>query len=128
MCGCALREPNQQLEQYPTGAHLAACVIHTAAARGDIEDRTVVDLGVGGAVLTIASLLMGAVGPCIYCPLPSTTRILDAVNDTHPMTMRSSLGHTDSAPVLARPSGAAHVTGVDVDPAAITLARVGTDG
>ena len=54
------REPNVMLEQYPTGAHLAACVIHTAHARGDIEDCTVVDLGVGGGVLTIASLLMGA--------------------------------------------------------------------
>ena len=52
------REPNVMLEQYPTGAHLAACVIHTAHARGDIEDCTVVDLGVGGGVLTIASLLM----------------------------------------------------------------------
>lgn len=42
------REPNVMLEQYPTGAHLAACVIHTAHARGDIEGCTVVDLGVGG--------------------------------------------------------------------------------
>ena len=42
------REPNVQLEQYPTGAHLAACVIHTAHARGDIEDCKVVDLGKGG--------------------------------------------------------------------------------
>ena len=54
------REPNVMLEQYPTGAHLAARVVHAAHERGDIEDRTVVDLGVGGGVLTIASILMGA--------------------------------------------------------------------
>ena len=45
------------LEQYPTGAHLAACVLAAAHERGDIEDRVVADLGVGGGVLTIASLL-----------------------------------------------------------------------
>jgi putative methylase len=56
----AFREPNQMLEQYPTGAHLASRCIGAAEARGDIENRVVVDLGVGGGVLTIASLLMGA--------------------------------------------------------------------
>lgn len=54
------REPNQMLEQYPTGAHLASRVVAAAHEHGDIEDRAVVDLGVGGGVLTIASLLMGA--------------------------------------------------------------------
>ena len=53
------REPDQMLEQYPTGAHLASRVVAEAHAHGDIEGRAVVDLGVGG-VLTIASLLMGA--------------------------------------------------------------------
>ena len=54
------RTPNQELEQYPTGAHLAARCIAAAHENGDIEDRFVVDLGVGGGVLTIGSLLMGA--------------------------------------------------------------------
>jgi hypothetical protein len=54
------REPNQMLEQYPTGAHLASRVVAAAHEHGDIEDRAVVDLGVGGGVLTIASMLMGA--------------------------------------------------------------------
>ena len=53
------REPDQMLEQYPTGAYLASRVVAEAHAHGDIEGRAVVDLGVGG-VLTIASLLMGA--------------------------------------------------------------------
>ena len=43
------REPNQMLEQYPTGAHLASRVVAAAHEHGDIEDRAVVDLGVGGA-------------------------------------------------------------------------------
>ena len=42
------REPNQMLEQYPTGAHLASRVVAAAHEHGDIEDRAVVDLGVGG--------------------------------------------------------------------------------
>ena len=54
------REPDQMLEQYPTGAHPASRVVAEAHAHGDIEGRAVVDLGVGGGVLTIASLLMGA--------------------------------------------------------------------
>ena len=54
------REPNNELEQYPTGAHLAACVLAEAHARGDVEGRVVADLGVGGGVLAIASLLAGA--------------------------------------------------------------------
>jgi putative methylase len=44
----AFRTPNQALEQYPTGAHLAACVVHAAHARGHIQGRAVADLGVGG--------------------------------------------------------------------------------
>ena len=56
------REPNVMLEQYPTGAHLAARVVHEAHARGDVEDRAVVDLGVGGGVLSAACALMGARG------------------------------------------------------------------
>ena len=54
------REPNNELEQYPTGAHLAACVLTEAHARGDVDGLVVADLGVGGGVLAIASLLSGA--------------------------------------------------------------------
>jgi putative methylase len=69
------------LEQYPTGAHLAACVLHAAAERDDVDGRVVVDLGVGGGVLGIAASMMGA----------------------------------------------KRVVGVDVDPAAIELARENCD-
>ena len=43
-----------------SGAHLAASILHTAHALGDVEDRTVLDLGCGCGVLSIAAALMGA--------------------------------------------------------------------
>lgn len=43
-----------------TGAHIAACMLHTAAALGDVEDRVVVDLGCGCGKLTLAAALLGA--------------------------------------------------------------------
>lgn len=52
--------PKVALEQYPTGPHLAACMLHTAAGHGDIEGRAVVDLGCGCGVLSIAAALLGA--------------------------------------------------------------------
>lgn len=60
------REPNVMLEQYPTGAHLAACVIFTAHARGDIEGCSVVDLGVGGGQ-------GGTYNPGVYTPTVQST-------------------------------------------------------
>lgn len=53
-------EPVAELEQYPTSPHLAARMLHVAAAAGDITDRTVLDLGCGGGVLAIAAALLGA--------------------------------------------------------------------
>jgi predicted RNA methylase len=52
--------PRIELEQYATGAHLAARILHTAHGLGDVEARVVVDLGCGCGVLAIASVLMGA--------------------------------------------------------------------
>lgn len=49
-----------QLEQYITPPHLAARVVHTAHAYGDIEDRSVLDLGCGTGMLAIACALAGA--------------------------------------------------------------------
>ncbi|KAL2914948.1 hypothetical protein HK105_205491 [Polyrhizophydium stewartii] len=55
------REPKVQLEQYPTTAHLAASMLYTAATTyEDIEDASVVDLGVGCGMLTCASGILGA--------------------------------------------------------------------
>lgn len=59
-CVAPFAEPVAALEQYPTSAHLAACMLHTAHARGDIAGRRVLDLGCGGGVLAIGAALLGA--------------------------------------------------------------------
>ncbi|QLH74634.1 MAG: methyltransferase [Methanomassiliicoccales archaeon] len=52
--------PRADLEQYPTSATIAAEMVFTAYARGDIEGRTVLDLGCGTGVLSVGAALMGA--------------------------------------------------------------------
>ena len=48
-------------EQYPTRPHIAACMLHTMEATfGDLEDRTVADLGCGCGVLSLGAVMMGA--------------------------------------------------------------------
>jgi putative methylase len=59
-------KPKVELEQYPTGAHLAACVLHTAHGLGDVEGRYVLDLGCGGGMLSIAAAFLGA-GHVVRC-------------------------------------------------------------
>ncbi|RNJ26450.1 METTL5 family protein [Halosegnis longus] len=52
--------PRIDLEQYRTPPELAAHLVHVAALQDDIADRTVVDLGCGTGMLTLASALAGA--------------------------------------------------------------------
>jgi putative methylase len=49
-----------KLEQYPTESEIAADVLWKANMDGDVEGKTIVDLGAGHGVLGIGSLLMGA--------------------------------------------------------------------
>ncbi|WP_423751589.1 METTL5 family protein [Salinirarus marinus] len=51
--------PQVALEQYPTPPELAAHVVHVADLNGDIEDRTVVDLGTGTGMLALGAALRG---------------------------------------------------------------------
>lgn len=52
------KNPKIHLEQYPTTPHLASLLIFTAYQNGDIEDKIVIDLGIGTGMLTCASLMM----------------------------------------------------------------------
>ncbi|MFB6107217.1 MAG: METTL5 family protein [Haloplanus sp.] len=51
--------PQASLEQYPTPPELAAHVVHVADLNGDVEGRTVIDLGAGTGMLTLGAALRG---------------------------------------------------------------------
>lgn len=52
------RDP--RLEQYATPADIAADLLWEALMRGDIADRSVMDLGCGNGILSIGAKLLGA--------------------------------------------------------------------
>jgi putative methylase len=52
-------DPRADLEQYPTPPDLAAHVVHVADLRGDLENRTVLDLGSGTGMLALGAALCG---------------------------------------------------------------------
>ena len=57
----AFESPKVLLEQYPTRAHIAACVLHTMQSQhGDIEGKMVADLGCGCGVLSVGAVMLGA--------------------------------------------------------------------
>jgi len=53
-------QPRTVLEQYQTPAPLAARLLYHALMKGDIEGKTVCDLGCGTGVLAIGAALLGA--------------------------------------------------------------------
>ena len=55
-----ISEPSPLLEQYSTPATIAADVLWEAFSAGDIEGRTVADLGCGNGIFSIGAKLLGA--------------------------------------------------------------------
>eukprot|EP00890_Picochlorum_soloecismus_P000358 jgi/Picsp_1/1322/NSC_04803-R1_riken cdna 2810410a08 len=54
-------KPKIELEQYPTGPHLAARMLYTVATVYDeFESKSVVDLGCGTGMLSIGAAMLGA--------------------------------------------------------------------
>lgn len=54
-------EPKIELEQYPTGPHLASRLLYTVANSYDeFDGQTVIDLGCGTAMLAIGAAMLGA--------------------------------------------------------------------
>ena len=54
------KKPRATLEQYQTPAPLAARLLYDAFMQGDIEGKTVCDLGSGTGILAIGAALLGA--------------------------------------------------------------------
>jgi putative methylase len=52
-------DPRADLEQYRTPPELAAHLVHRADLEGDIQDRTVLDLGCGTGMLALGAALRG---------------------------------------------------------------------
>ncbi|WP_284009647.1 METTL5 family protein [Haloarcula pelagica] len=52
-------DPRASLEQYRTPPDLAAHLVHTADLQGDLDGRTVVDLGCGTGMLALGAALRG---------------------------------------------------------------------
>jgi len=54
------KKPRASLEQYQTPAPLAARLLYDAFMQGDIEGKTISDLGCGTGILAIGATLLGA--------------------------------------------------------------------
>jgi putative methylase len=54
------KNPKLMKEQYSTPGNVAASVLWNAHMLGDIEDKTILDLGCGTGILGIGALLLGA--------------------------------------------------------------------
>jgi putative methylase len=54
------KEYNNDLEQYMTDPHVASMLVYIAFQSGDIEGKTVADLGCGNGILAFGAAIMGA--------------------------------------------------------------------
>jgi putative methylase len=110
-------KPRPSLEQYQTPAPLAARLVYHAFMRGDIEGKTVCDLGCGTGVLAIGASLLGArsvlgieIDPNAVEVARLNTALLGAsveyiVADVTEETLPGSLGSCDTV-IMNPPFGA----------------------
>ncbi len=56
----SLDAPSARLEQYPTPAKIVSDILFIAKSLGDIDGRSIADLGCGNGVFAIGASLMGA--------------------------------------------------------------------
>ncbi|GAA6035378.1 hypothetical protein JCM8097_008844 [Rhodosporidiobolus ruineniae] len=110
-------EPKREYEQYVTSAHLASRMIFTAATQfDDLDDKDVLDLGCGCAILSIASVMMGANSVVSVDLDPDALEIARANVESVEMDEHISFVHAEIAPAGSPPS----VEGVPVfDPKAM---------
>ncbi len=54
------RKPKNVLEQYQTPSHIAADILFFAYMQGDIENKSVADLGAGTGIFSVGACLLGA--------------------------------------------------------------------
>ncbi|MGA1792741.1 MAG: METTL5 family protein [Thermoplasmatota archaeon] len=56
----AISQPDPALEQYSTPAEIVSSILWEAFEHGDITDRSVLELGCGGAPFALGALMLGA--------------------------------------------------------------------
>lgn len=64
------------LEQYPTPPDIAAEMLVAANERGDIDGKSIIDLGAGTGILGIGALLLGAAGATFIEKDPAVQEVL----------------------------------------------------
>jgi len=122
----AFEKPKVLLEQYPTRAHIAACMIHTIQSSYDgIRDRRVADLGVGCGVLSLGAAMMGAGHVTGFDLDPDALDIAKQNFDSFEvdnydlvladvLTLDSSVGRGFDTVLMNPPFGTKHNKGIDL--------------
>ncbi|BGP12928.1 hypothetical protein JCM10213_004347 [Rhodosporidiobolus nylandii] len=97
--------PKRELEQYVTSAHLASRMIYTAATQfDDLDEKDVLDLGCGCAVLSIASVMMGANSVVSVDVDPDALELAKQNVESVEMEEHITFVHAEIAPAGAAPS------------------------
>lgn len=113
--------PNVKLEQYPTDSEIASDILWTAHLQGDIEDKTVADLGCGTGILGIGALILGAKHVTFLDvdehALTTLRKNLATIDDTqHTTIIHADIGafhdHVDT--ILQNPPFGTRNTGEDI--------------